>query len=63
MVGLSFLLLLVVFRSLLVAFKAALMNLLSVVAAYGVIAVAADGGWFGGLIGIHAATPVPASSR
>ena len=58
-VGLSFLLLLVVFRSLLVAVKAALMNLLSVLAAYGVITVAADGGWFGQLIGIHAATPVP----
>ena len=58
-VGLSFLLLLVVFRSLLVAVKAALMNLLSVLAAYGVITVAAGGGWFGQLIGIHAATPVP----
>ena len=58
-VGLSFLLLLVVFRSLLVAVKAAVMNLLSVLAAYGVVTVAADGGWFGQLIGIHAATPVP----
>ena len=35
------------------------MNLLSVLAAYGVITVAAGGGWFGQLIGIHAATPVP----
>ena len=58
-VGLSFLLLLAVFRSLLVAVKAALMNLLSVLAAYGVITLAAGGGWFGQLIGIHTATPVP----
>jgi RND superfamily putative drug exporter len=58
-VGLSFLLLLVVFRSILVAVKAAAMNLLSVMAAYGVITVAAGGGWFGNLIGIDAATPVP----
>ena len=58
-VGLSFLLLLVVFRALLVAVKAAVMNLLSVLAAYGVITIAADGGWFGQLIGIHTATPVP----
>jgi uncharacterized membrane protein YdfJ with MMPL/SSD domain len=58
-VGLSFMLLLIVFRSVLVAFKAALMNMLSVMAAYGVIAVVADGGWLGGLIGIDAPTPVP----
>ena len=58
-VGLSFLLLLVVFRALLVAVKAAVMNLLSVLAAYGVVTIAAGGGWFGQLIGIHTATPVP----
>ena len=58
-VGLSFLLLLVVFRAVLVAVKAAVMNLLSVMAAYGVITIAANGGWFGNLIGIHTATPVP----
>jgi RND superfamily putative drug exporter len=58
-IALSFLLLLVVFRSVLVAVKAAIMNLLSIGAAYGVIALAATGGWFGELIGIHDATPVP----
>jgi putative drug exporter of the RND superfamily len=57
-VGLSFLLLLVAFRSPLIALKAGLMNLLSVGAAYGVISLAADGGWFGGLLGIDTATPV-----
>ncbi|HEX5613987.1 MAG TPA: MMPL family transporter [Acidimicrobiia bacterium] len=58
-IALSFLLLMIVFRSLLVAVKAAIMNLLSIGAAYGVIALAADGGWFGGLFGIDEATPVP----
>jgi putative drug exporter of the RND superfamily len=58
-VGLSLLLLLVAFRSLTVALKAAVLNLLSVGAAYGVVAVLADGGWAGRLVGIDAATPVP----
>jgi putative drug exporter of the RND superfamily len=58
--ALSFLLLLVVFRSILVAVKAAIMNLLSIGAAYGVMAIALSGGWFGELIGVHEATPIPA---
>src|SRR5262249_49979769 len=57
-VGLSFLLLLVAFRSPLIAVKAAVMNLLSVGAAYGVISLAADGGWAGSLLGIDTETPV-----
>jgi RND superfamily putative drug exporter len=57
---LSFLLLMSVFRSFPVALKAAVMNILSIGAAYGVMAVAADGGWLGGLVGIDGATPVPA---
>ena len=60
MVGLSFLLLLTVFRSVLVSVKAGIMNLLSVFAAYGVISLAAEGGSFGELLGIHEQTPVPA---
>jgi RND superfamily putative drug exporter len=56
---LSFLLLMSVFRSLAVALKAAVMNLLSIGAAYGVMALAAGGGWVGGLVGIEDATPVP----
>src|SRR4051812_39677490 len=43
-VGLSLLLLLVAFRSVVVAIKAAIMNMLSVGAAYGVVAVLAHGG-------------------
>jgi putative drug exporter of the RND superfamily len=58
-VGLSFLLLLSAFRSPLIALKAGLMNLLSVGAAYGVMALFAGGGWFGSdLLGIDTATPV-----
>ena len=57
---LSFLLLLAVFRSLLVAAKAAVLNLLSIIAAYGVVAYAAEGGWFGQLFGITTPTPIPA---
>jgi RND superfamily putative drug exporter len=59
-IALSFLLLLTVFRSVLVAVKAALMNLLAIGAAYGVMAVALQGGRLGGLLGIHEPTPVPA---
>jgi putative drug exporter of the RND superfamily len=57
-VGLSFLLLLVTFRSVLVPVKAAVMNLLSVGAAYGVVAHLAEGGFMGELVGIDSATPV-----
>src|SRR5918992_2360353 len=56
---LSFLLLLAAFRAPLIAFKAGVMNLLSVGAAYGVVALAAEGGAFGGLIGVETDTPVP----
>jgi len=58
-VGLSMLLLLVVFRSVAVAVKAALMNLLSIAAAYGVVALVLEGGWFGQLVGIDTPTPLP----
>ena len=58
-IGMSFLLLLSAFRSPLIAAKAGLMNLLSVGAAYGVMALFAGGGWFGsGLLGIDDAVPV-----
>ena len=58
-VGLSLLLLLVAFRSVTVAIKAAVLNLFSVAAAYGVVALLAEGGTFGQLVGIDTATPVP----
>jgi putative drug exporter of the RND superfamily len=58
-VGLSFLLLVAAFRAPLVAIKAGLLNVLSIGAAYGVVALVADGGFFGQLVGIDTATPVP----
>jgi RND superfamily putative drug exporter len=57
-VGLSFLLLLLAFRSPLIALKAGIMNLLSIGAAYGVISLFAEGGWLGGLIGIDHEVPI-----
>jgi RND superfamily putative drug exporter len=56
---LSFLLLLLVFRSVLVPLKAAVMNLLSIAAAYGVMSLAVNGGPLGRLVGIPDPTPVP----
>ena len=58
-IGLSFLLLLSAFRAPVVALKAALMNLLSVGAAYGVMTAVASGDWFGSeLLGIDRPTPL-----
>ncbi|HEY3528874.1 MAG TPA: MMPL family transporter [Nocardioides sp.] len=54
----SMLLLLVAFRSVVIALTAALMNLLSVGAAYGVLALFLEGGWAGQLIGIDAPAPM-----
>jgi RND superfamily putative drug exporter len=52
--ALSFLLLLVVFRSVLVPLKAVVMNLLSIGAAYGVIVAMFQWGWGAGLLGVKA---------
>jgi putative drug exporter of the RND superfamily len=57
-VGLSFLLLLVAFHSPLISAKAAIMNLLSVSAAYGVMTLAANGGGMSNLIGIDHEVPI-----
>lgn len=56
---LSMVLLLVGFRSVAVAVKAAVMNLLSVGAAYGMVSLVLQGGWLGGLVGIDTPTPLP----
>ncbi|MFP5220470.1 MAG: hypothetical protein ACLGIG_12195 [Actinomycetes bacterium] len=60
----SFLLLVVVFRSVTVAVKATGMNLLSVGAAYGVVVAVFQWGWLGELIGLDGtyliASPLPA---
>jgi RND superfamily putative drug exporter len=57
-VGLSFLLLLVAFHSPFISLKAAVMNLLSVSAAYGVMTLAAKGGGLSALVGIDHEVPV-----
>jgi RND superfamily putative drug exporter len=57
-VGLSFLLLLLAFHSPLISLKAAIMNLLSVSAAYGVMTLVAQGGPVGELIGIDHEVPI-----
>ena len=50
--GASFLLLTVVFRSLVVPLKAVIMNMLSISAAYGVLVAVFQWGWLGGIVGI-----------
>ncbi|MET0626871.1 MAG: MMPL family transporter [Acidimicrobiia bacterium] len=57
---LSFLLLMVVFRSLLVPLKAVIMNLLSIGAAFGVVVAVFQWGWAADLIGVDRATPIEA---
>jgi len=57
-VALSFVVLLVAFRSLLVPVKAAAMNLLSVAAAYGVVTAVFQLGWGASLIGLDHAIPI-----
>ncbi len=57
-VVLSFLLLAVVFRSVLVPLKAALLNLLSIGAAYGVLVMVFQWGWGKDLIGLEETVPV-----
>ena len=57
-VAASFLLLMMVFRSLLVPLKAAVMNLLSIGAAYGVLVAVFQWGWMRSLIGLEQPVPV-----
>ena len=57
-IGLSFLLLMWVFRSIFVPLKAAVMNLLSIGAAYGVIVAIFQKGWGGSLVGVHSSLPI-----
>jgi RND superfamily putative drug exporter len=57
--GLSFLLLMTVFRSVLVPLKAVVMNLLSIGAAYGVLVMIFQWGWLSGPLGIEGAPIEP----
>ena len=56
--ALSMLLLLAVFRSVVIAVKAAVMNLLSITAAYGVLVMVSQNGWLGSLFGFPEKVPV-----
>jgi RND superfamily putative drug exporter len=56
----SALLLLVVFRSVFVAAKAIVMNLLSVGAAFGVVVAVFQWGWLGSVVGISTTSPIAA---
>ena len=55
---LSFVLLLIVFRSVLVPLKAVVMNLLSIGAAYGVMVMIFQWGWLGSAFGVDRGAPI-----
>lgn len=57
-IGLSVVLLVVAFRSLLVPLVGALLNLVSVAAAFGIVVAVFQWGWFGELIGLGKAGPI-----
>jgi putative drug exporter of the RND superfamily len=57
--GLSFLLLMVVFRSLLVPLKAVIMNMLSIAAAYGIVVALFQWGWLSDITGVQPAPIEP----
>ncbi len=56
--AMSFILLMVVFRSVLVPLKAVVLNLLSIGAAYGVMVMVFQWGWAAGLIGLESTVPI-----
>ena len=57
---LSFLLLLVVFRSVLIPFKAAIVNMLGIGAAYGIVVAVFQWGWLKDVVGIERTGPIEA---
>jgi RND superfamily putative drug exporter len=57
-IAVSFVLLMLVFRSVLVPLKAAIMNLLSITAAYGVLVAVFQWGWGAELLGLAGPTPI-----
>jgi RND superfamily putative drug exporter len=57
-IAVSFVLLMLVFRSVLVPLKAAIMNLLSITAAYGVLVAVFQWGWGAELLGLEGPTPI-----
>ncbi len=59
-VALAFILLTVAFRSVVIATKAGLLNLISIGAAYGVVVAVFQWRWGSELVGIHQSLPIPA---
>ncbi|KOG42559.1 MMPL family transporter [Streptomyces resistomycificus] len=57
-VALAFLIILAVFRGLLVALKAAALNVLSIAASYGVVVAVFQWGWGGPALGVHGDVPI-----
>ncbi|TQJ92012.1 MMPL family transporter [Streptomyces sp. SLBN-31] len=57
-VGLAFLIILAVFRGLLVAVKAAVLNVLSIGASYGVVVAVFQWGWGGPALGVNGKVPI-----
>ncbi|WP_446750580.1 MMPL family transporter [Streptomyces sp. WZ-12] len=57
-VGLAFLILLIVFRGVLVAAKAAVLNVLSIAASYGVVVAVFQWGWGGPALGVNGTVPI-----
>ncbi|MFJ1967794.1 MMPL family transporter [Streptomyces sp. NPDC087903] len=57
-VALAFLIILAVFRGLLVALKAAVLNVLSIAASYGVVVAVFQWGWGGPALGVHGKVPI-----
>ncbi|MFI9099477.1 MMPL family transporter [Streptomyces fildesensis] len=57
-VGLAFIIILTVFRGLLVALKAAVLNLLSIAASYGVVVAVFQWGWGGPSLGVNGTVPI-----
>ncbi|WP_327186677.1 MMPL family transporter [Streptomyces sp. NBC_01334] len=55
---LAFLIILAVFRGLLVAVKAAVLNVLSITASYGVVVAVFQWGWGGPALGVHGDVPI-----
>ncbi len=59
-IAISYLLLTMAFRSVVIATKAAILNLLSIGAAVGIIVAIFQWGWGDALIGLHTTLPIPA---
>lgn len=57
-IGLAFLLLLVVFRSVVIPITASIMNLLAAGAAFGIVVAVFQWGWLGGLFGVEQPGPI-----